>query len=78
MELIVILFFGIPIAAIWFLIHSICRYVSLRWQEKAGEAEPDRPKKQKLLLILSILIAGTLVAAVLGFVIVMGLAIAFM
>lgn len=78
--LIQFIFYGIPIAALWFFFSSLYRYLSAKRKNKT---EPDsfsveEMKKRKLLLIVSSVIAGVLVAVVVAFAILLFSAVAFM
>lgn len=80
MQLIAILFFGIPIAMVAFCISSIIRYTEAKKENKAnpGSVSPEQMKKHKILMIVSSVTAGLLVAAVLAIIILLMMAIAFM
>lgn len=75
-----ILFFGLPAAAIVFFVTSLCKFLSLRKRERQepGSVAPEEMKKRKTMLILASCVAATLVAVVVGFVILIYMAIAYM
>lgn len=78
--LISILFFAIPIGAITFFIVSLCQYISAKKQHKRqpGSVSPEELKKRKILMIVSSVIAGVLVAVVIGLIALLVMAVAFM
>ena len=74
------LFLAAPIAAIVFLVLSICRYASAKKQERQqpGSVSPEELKRRKVLLILASILSGVFLVIVLGFMALMFLAVAFM
>ena len=74
------LFFAVPIGAIVFFAVSLHRYRSAKEQNKQlpGSVSQEQMKIRKLLLILSSVIAGVLVLAVIGVIVTLFFAIAFM
>lgn len=79
-SLIFSLFLAVPIAAIAFLVLSICSYTSAKKQERQqpGSVSPEELKRHKIMLILSAILAGVLLVIVLGFFALMFMAVAFM
>lgn len=75
-----ILFFGIP--AVLFVLFgvSLYRYKTAKEENKQnpGAYSPEEMKKRKLMLIIASVIAGVLVAVVIGFIALMFMAVAFM
>lgn len=80
LNLVEFLFFAVPIGAIAFFAWAVYSYRSARKEEKAqpGSVSPERLKRTKLLLIIASVIAGVLVVSVVGFVVLLFLAIAYM
>lgn len=68
------LFFGLPLAAVIFFLTSLIRYI----RAKQRGADAQEMKKHKILLLASSIIAGVLLAVVVGFVTLLMMAIAFM
>lgn len=73
-------FYAIPVAAILFFAVSLYRY---RKAKNANKKNPDtfsesEMKMRKILLAVSSLIAGTLAAVVIGFAVLLYMAVAFM
>lgn len=68
------LFFGFPLAAVIFFVVSLVRYVRV----KRSGADPQERKKRGILLIVSSIVAGALLAVVVGFIALLMMAIAFM
>lgn len=79
-DLMQILFYGIPIAAVVFFSVSLFRYCSARQKNKRtpGSFGTEEMKRRKLLLIVSAVIAGILAAVVIGFALLLLLAVAYM
>lgn len=75
-----LMFFGIPLAALGFWITSMCLYFPARKQQKKqpGSVEPGKLKAYKIMLIISSVIAGVLLAVVGGIMALMFMAVAFM
>lgn len=75
-----ILFFAIPLAILGFFAVSLIRYLSARKQERElpGSIPPQDMKTRKVLLIISAVIAGALVAMVIGLIALLYMAVAFM
>lgn len=74
------LFFGLPLAAvIWFVWSLVC-YLSTRKKEKdqPGSVSTFEMKSRKINLIASSVVAGILIAVVLGIFILLAMAIAYM
>ena len=75
-----ILFFGIP--AVLFVLFgvSLYRYKTAKEENKQnpGTYSPEEMKKRKMMLIIALVIAGILVAVVIGFIALMFMAVAFM
>ena len=75
-----ILFFGIP--AVLFVLFgvSLDRYKTAKEENKQnpGTYSPEEMKKRKMMLIIASVIAGILVAVVIGFIALMFMAVAFM
>ncbi len=69
-----ILFFAIPIVMLTFLGISISRYLSA----KKNNAQASETKKRKAVLIIAGVLAGAFVAVVIGFIVLMFMAVAFM
>lgn len=69
-----LLFLGPPAAAIVFFIVSLLRY---RSGKNAG-CEAAEMNKRKILLVVSSVIAGTLIAALIGIVVLLATALAYM
>lgn len=74
------LYFVIPFAAIIFFVVSLCQYLSAKKQNKRqpGSVSPQTLKNRKILLIVSSVIAGVLVAILITFVALLFMAVAFM
>ncbi|MBR7161495.1 MAG: hypothetical protein IKD07_03680 [Clostridia bacterium] len=74
------LFFAIPIGTLFFFGISLYRYLSARKANKKnpGTVSEEEIKKRKLLLIVACVIAGVLVAVVIGFIALLFMAIAYM
>lgn len=68
------LFFGLPLAAVVFFVVSLVRYIRAK---KCG-IDAEKLKEHRILLIVSSVIAGVLLAVVVGFVTLLMMAIAFM
>lgn len=75
-----ILFFGIPAILLLLFGISLYRYTSAKKEnrEQPGTHSPEEMKKRKLLLIVLSVIAGVLVAVVIGFIALLFMAVAFM
>ena len=75
-----ILFFSIPIILIALLGISVYRYVSAKKQNKAapGTFSDDEIKKRKIMLIVLSVITAVLAAIVIGFIVLLFMAVAFM
>jgi len=75
-----ILFFAIPIVLIALFGISVFRYVSAKKQNKAapGTFSDDEIKKRKIMLIVLSVITAVLVAIVIGFIVLLFMAVAFM
>ncbi len=67
-----ILFFGIPVAVIVFFVVSLVKFL------RTPKENTEKRKKWKTMLIVSSVFLGLLVVAVLAFIILMMLAIAYM
>lgn len=76
----IIIFYGIPIAAITFFIVSLCRFVSAgcRNKKEPGTFSVEEMKNRKWLLIISSLIAGVLLAVIIAFVAIISMAVIYM
>ena len=75
-----ILFFSIPIILIALFGISVFRYVSAKKQNKAapGTFSDDEIKKRKIMLIVLSVITAVLAAIVIGFIVLLFMAVAFM
>ncbi len=75
-----ILFFSIPIILIALFGISVYRYVSAKKQNKAapGTFSDDEIKKRKIMLIVLSVITAVLAAIVIGFIVLLFMAVAFM
>ena len=75
-----ILFFSIPIILIALFGISVYRYVSAKKQNKVapGTFSDDEIKKRKIMLIVLSVITAVLVAIVIGFIVLLFMAVAFM
>lgn len=75
-----ILFFAIPIILIALFGISVYRYVSAKKQNKAapGTFSDDEIKKRKIMLIVLSVITAVLAAIVIGFIVLLFMAVAFM
>ena len=75
-----ILFFSIPIILIALFGISVYRYVSAKKQNKVapGTFSDDEIKKRKIMLIVLSVITGVLAAIVIGFIVLLFMAVAFM
>ena len=75
-----LIFFGIRVALVCFWAISLYRYLSAKKKNRAvpGSVSDSQLKTRKILLILSSVLAGVLVAIVLGFVLLLYTAVAFM
>lgn len=75
-----ILFFSIPIILIALFGISVYRYVSAKKQNKAapGTFSDDEIKKRKIMLIVLSVITAVLAAVVIGFIVLLFMAVAFM
>ena len=73
-------FFGIPILTLIFWIVSMCLYIPAKKQEKnqPGSVEPAKLKRYKIMLTISSVVAGILLAIVGGFMALIFMAVAFM
>lgn len=69
-----LLFLGPPAAAIVFFIVSLVRFCS----GKRNGCEASEMSKRKLLLVVSAVIAGTLIAALIGIMVLLATALAYM
>ena len=78
--LMLFLFFGVPLAAIMFFAVSLVRYCAARKldRKKPGSIDPQTRKQRKILLIVSAVIAGVLMAADVAVVVLFYMAIAYM
>ena len=65
---------GLPIGAIVFFIVSLVRFYS----GKRNGCEASEMSKRKLLLVVSAVIAGTLIAALIGIMVLLATALAYM
>ena len=76
----IIIFYGIPVAAIVFFVVSLCRFISAKSKNKKepGIFSAEEIKNRKLLLIISLLIVGVLVAVVIAFIVVLSMAVMHM
>ncbi len=76
----IIIFFGIPVAALVFFIVSLCRFISAKSKNKKnpGTFTAEEVKNRKWLLIISSLIVGVLVAVVIAFIAVISMAVIYM
>ncbi len=74
------IFYGIPLAAVIFATVSIYRYCFARKKNKElpGSFSAEEMKMRKILMIISCVIAGGLLLVVLGFMILLFMAVAFM
>ena len=75
-----ILFFSIPIILIALFGISVYRYVSAKKQNKAapGTFSDAEIKKRKIILIVLSVVTGVLAAIVIGFIVLLFMAVAFM
>lgn len=75
-----ILFFGIPASMFLFFGISLYRYRRAKKEnrEHPGTYSPEEMKKRKLMLIVSSVIVGVLLAVIIGFIVLMYMAVAFM
>lgn len=80
MDLILILFYAIPIGSIVFFIQSLINYISARkkYRYETGSISKEELDKRKILLIVSSVIMGVLAAVVIGFAVLLFMAIAYM
>lgn len=71
--LMVFLFFAVPVAAIVFFVISLYLFLSARKKkiENPDGISDQILKKRKVMMIVSLIIAGVLVTAVIGFIILM-------
>lgn len=79
-DLLIILFFVIPIAAVTFFIISLCSFLSVR---KKTKLQPDSVnmqeyRKRKIMMIISSIIAGVLMTIVICFCVLIALAVQYM
>lgn len=74
------LFFGMPAILIVLFCISLYRYVSAKKKNKAvpGTFADDEIKKRKTMLIVLSVVAGVLTVVVVGFIILLFMAVAFM
>ena len=74
------LFFGIPAAAVMFFAISLFRFCYAKYKNKKnpGSYSVGQIKTRKVLLIVSSVIAGLLAAIIIGFIILLMTAVAFM
>lgn len=74
------LIYLIPLAAIVFFVISLCDFISVKKQYKTEPNETNEQKKNtaKTLLIVSSIIMGVLLAVVIGFMLLMFMAVAYM
>ena len=76
----VVLVFGIPLASVILFVCSLIRYLDAKGQnrERPGAISPEQMKRLRTQLIISSVILGVLVAVVVGIVVLLYLAIAYM
>lgn len=76
----IIIFYGIPVAALVFFVVSLCRFISAKSKNKKepGAFSAEEMKTRKMLLIISALIVGVLVAVVIAFIAVLSMAVMHM
>lgn len=74
------IFYGIPIAAVIFFIISLCRYLSAKRRQRVApdSISEEQLRTRRILLIVSIFIAGIFTAVVIAFILLMFMAAAFM
>lgn len=74
------LFYGLPIGALAFFGISLYRFLSAkrRNRQEPGSYGPEEMKRRKTLLIAASVIAGVLLAVVIGFTLLLFMAVAFM
>ena len=75
-----LLFFLIPLAAVVFFVVSLCQFLTARSRNKKapGSVPPDKLTLYRVLLIISSVIAGGMLAVVIGFIALLYMAVAFM
>lgn len=75
-----ILFFGIPVSMFLLFGISLYRYIRAKKENRVqpGTYSQEEMKKRKLMLIVSSVIAGVLLAVIIGFVALLYMAVAFM
>lgn len=78
--LICLLYFGIPTLALLFFGISLFRYCHAKYRNRRipGTFGEDAVRTRKFLLIVSAVIAGVLAAVILGFMVLLLMAVAFM
>ena len=75
-----ILFFGIPVLLIALFVTSLYRYISAKKQNRQapGTFPPEEIKKRKILLIVLSVALGVLAAIVIGLLVLLSMAVAYM
>lgn len=78
--IIMLIYLAVPIAALVFFLVSLCLYISAKNQERRlpGSVNPQTLQTRKVMLIVSSVIAGVLVAVLIGFMILVMSSIAYM
>ncbi len=72
------IFLGLTAAALVFFIVSLIEFIFARRQAKAGDITPHALKSKRLRMILSAAVAGVLLTVVVGFMILIVMALAYM
>lgn len=75
-----VLFFGLPLALLLFFGYSLFLFIDAKRKNKAapGSVSDSDVKKRKIMLIVASAICGVLLAVVIGFIIMMFMAVAYM
>lgn len=72
------IFLGLTAAALVFFIVSLIEFIFARRRAKAGDITPHALKSKKIRMILSAAVAGVLLAVVVGFMLMVLMALAYM
>ncbi len=72
------IFSGLTAAALVFFIVSLIEFIVARRQAKAGDITPHALKSKKIRMIVSAAVAGVLLAVVVGFMLMVLMALAYM
>ena len=75
-----VLFFGIPLVLLVFFGYSLFLFIDAKRKNKAvpGSISDSDVKKRKIMLIIASAICGVLLAVVIGFILMMFMAVAYM